>query len=188
MTLPEEKKALRQRLLAERRAIDGVEKAALDLALCTHVAQTEAFREADLVLGFLPIRGEPDLTPLFDLARSCGKTVALPRCADGEMRFLAFTDLTVCVPDQFGILAPPPDAPQVRGTKNTLCLLPGLAAGRDGTRLGYGGGFYDRFLASFEGRTLFALYHRFLFPTLPTDFLDLPAEIVMTEKGVITPP
>jgi len=187
MTPAEEKKALRQRLLAERKAINGSEKAALDLALCTHVAQAEAFRQADLVLGFLPIRGEPDLTPLFDLARSLGKTVALPRCANGEMYFLAFSAETVCVPDQFGILAPPPDAPLVHGTKDTLCLLPGLAAGRDGTRLGYGGGFYDRFLTSFAGHTLFALYHRFLFPTLPTDFLYLPAEIITTEKGVITP-
>lgn len=187
MTLIEEKKALRRRLISERKAIDGAEKAALDRVLCAHIAEAEVFRKADLVLGFLPIRGEPDLTPLLPLALASGKAVALPRCRDGEMRFLAFTDKTVCVPDQFGILAPPEGSASVHCTENTLCLLPGLAAGRDGTRLGYGGGFYDRFLSTFPGHTLFALYQRFLFPTLPTDSLDHPAEIIITEKGVITP-
>lgn len=187
MTLTEEKKALRQRLIFERKAIDGAEKAALDRALCEHISKVEVFRKADLILGFLPIRGEPDLTPLWPLAWASGKAVALPRCEDGKMQFLAFDGKTVCVPDQFGILAPPEDAAPVHCTGSTLCLLPGLAAGRDGTRLGYGGGFYDRFLPTFPGHTLFALYQQFLFPTLPTDSLDHPAEIIITEKGVITP-
>lgn len=183
----EDKQALRRRLLSERRAIDEAQKAALDRALCQEIVKTDAFRAADLILGFLPIRGEPDLTPLLHDALALDKAVALPRCRDGEMRFLAFTRETVCVPDEFGISAPPEDAAPVRYTTSTLCLLPGLAAGRNGTRLGYGGGFYDRFLASFPGRTIFALYHRFVLPTLPTNSLDLPVEIVITEKGVIPP-
>ena len=63
MTVAEEKKQLRQRLLAERKAIPAAEKAALDAALVKAIAESEAFLEADLILGFLPIRGEPDLTP-----------------------------------------------------------------------------------------------------------------------------
>ena len=62
-----------------------------------------------------------------------------------------------------------------------------IAAAKDGTRLGYGGGFYDRFLPHFEGKALFALYEQFVFDTLPHgtyDFLIDP-ESIMTEKGAL---
>ena len=102
------------------------------------------------------------------------------------MRFFSFTPETVLAPDQYGIAAP------FEGTKEvtvfpqgTLCLLPGLAAGEDGTRLGYGGGYYDRFLTAFEGETLFPLYHRFLFPTLPIEAQDLPADFIVTESRTL---
>ena len=187
MTVAEEKKQLRQRLLAERKAIPAAEKAALDAALVKAIAESEAFLEADLILGFLPIRGEPDLTPLLQAALSAGKAVALPRCEADGMRFLRFDANTVCVPDRFGILTPPPEAPVAVSTARTLCLLPGLAATESGFRLGYGGGFYDRFLPIFPGHTLFALYHRFLLPTLPLEPSDAPVETILTEKGVILP-
>ena len=184
MTLSEEKKALRKQLLAQRKAVNGAEKAALDAALCARIAEAEFFRTADLILGFMPIRGEPDLTPLFEVAFAAGKQVALPRCEGNEMRFLSFAPETVCVPDRFGILTPPTDAPAAICTARTLCLLPGLAATRDGIRLGYGGGFYDRFLADFRGHTLFALYHRLLCEALPKEHFDIPAEVILTEKEI----
>ena len=187
MSPSDEKKALRQRLIAERKSIGDAEKALLDAALCQEIASLAVFREADCVLGFLPIRGEPDLTPLLSMASTHGKQVALPRCEGGEMRFLPFSEKAACTPDQFGILAPRGNTPEVRCTAKTLCLLPGLAATADGKRLGYGGGFYDRFLRTFPGHTLFALYHSFLLQALPCEPFDLPVEIVITEKGVILP-
>ena len=101
------------------------------------------------------------------------------------MRFYIVKSTSELVLDRFGIPAPCSDAPAALATAKTLCLLPGLAAGRDGTRLGYGGGFYDRFLATFEGVTLFPIYERLLFPTLPTEATDKTVTYLVTEKGEI---
>ena len=89
------------------------------------------------------------------------------------------------LPDRYGIPAPAADAPRACSNARTLCLLPGLAAGKDGTRLGYGGGFYDRFLATFEGTTLFPVYSRLVFDTLPSEAHDRRVDHILTEKGEI---
>ena len=86
-------------------------------------------------------------------------------------------------PAMFGIPSPRATLPVAKPTARTLCILPGLAAGRDGSRLGYGGGFYDRFLATFEGITVFPIYDCLLFDSLPTEATDRPVDILITEKG-----
>ena len=104
------------------------------------------------------------------------------------MRFLAYLGRDKLPPDRFGIPAPPTDAPEAHFTEKTLCIIPGLAADKTGTRLGYGGGFYDRFLPRFEGKILFALYSAMICDTLPRDENDFqisPMHII-TEKGVLS--
>ncbi|MBR7181513.1 MAG: 5-formyltetrahydrofolate cyclo-ligase [Clostridia bacterium] len=178
----QEKKALRKECLARRMAMPTAVKQDADAALCRTIAESDAFRTADLLLLFLPMRGEPDLTPLAALAKARGVAVAYPRCTDGEMTF-HLDDGRAFTPDRFGIAAPPPDAPEALPSEKTLCLLPGLAAGRDRTRLGYGGGFYDRYLATFPGKTLFPVYDALLFDTLPTEATDCTVDMIVTEKG-----
>ena len=182
-----DKKALRQALLAKRAAIDATEKATLDRALCAHIAAHAYFLEADALLCYLPVRGEPDLTPLFSLATSRSIPIYLPRCEGNGMRFLLYTGSERLVKDKFGILAPQESAPEVRPTAKTLCLMPGLAADKNGTRLGYGGGFYDRFLPHFAGKMLFPLYADMVCDTLPHETCDflIPKESILTEKGAL---
>lgn len=178
-----DKKALRQRLLIERQAIDVSEKQRLDAALCAKIGAHPRFLKADALLGYLPMRGEPDLTALFQAAKTLHISVYLPRCTEDGMRFLRYTDHNSLTRDRFGILAPDSDADEAVLTAHTLCLVPGIAAGRDGSRLGYGGGFYDRFLPRFMGYSLFALYHRFVFDTLPHQSHDYRLAHIITEKG-----
>ena len=99
------------------------------------------------------------------------------------MRFLQYTAENALTPDRFGIAAPPSSAKEATPTAQTLCIVPGLAAGKDGARLGYGGGFYDRFLPTFQGTALFAVYEQFLFDTLPHEAHDHPLTYIITEKG-----
>ena len=181
----ERKKQLRADCQALRLSLTSAEKAEADNALCRTVAPHPAFLGADLLLIFFPVRGEPDLTALLPLAAARDIPVAFPRCEGKAMTFHIVKELGELIPDRFGIPAPRADAPIPRMTADTLCLLPGLAAGLDGTRLGYGGGFYDRFLATFPGITLFPIYHRLLFPTLPTEGTDKAVTYLVTEKGEI---
>ncbi|MBE6581417.1 MAG: 5-formyltetrahydrofolate cyclo-ligase [Ruminococcaceae bacterium] len=178
-----EKKALRHALLHARTSISKEEKKALDQALCRAIVAHGRFSGADAVLCYLPIRGEPDLTPLFEVAKAHDIPIFLPRCEGDSMRFLRYTVKSELTPDRFGIMAPPSTADEAMPTAQTLCIVPGLAAGRDGTRLGYGGGFYDRFLPRFEGFSLFAVYERFVLDTLPHEPHDHPLTHVITEKG-----
>ena len=184
-SITEQKKALRASCKALRLAIPSDEKAAANAAILRTVAAHSAFLRADLILCFFPVRGEVDLTPIVEIAKQRGIRVAFPRCEGTEMHFHLVSGLDELTLDRFGIPAPRADAPIAVSSEKTLCLLPGLAAGRDGTRLGYGGGFYDRFLDTFKGITLFPIYERLLFPTLPTEPTDKTVTHLVTEKGEI---
>ena len=185
MTVTEQKRALRALCLQQRSAFSEQEKQVADAAICAAIAAHPAFLAADLILGFSPVRGEVDLTPLYELALQKGIPVAFPRCVGHAMTFHTVRALSELVPDRFAIPAPAADAPSATCTERTLCILPGLAATRGGARLGYGGGFYDRFLATFGGITLFPVYERLILPTIPTEETDVPVAHIITEKGEI---
>lgn len=188
MTSPtNDKKALRAVCLARRLAISSEERQAANKAISHTVSGLSAFLDADLILAFSPVRGEVDLMPLYEIALARKIPLAFPRCTGKEMTFHVVRSMDELTPDRFGIPAPCADAPLATATEHTLCLMPGLAAGRDGTRLGYGGGFYDRFLTTFRGITLFPIYESLLFVTLPTEETDMRVTYLVTEKGVISP-
>ena len=185
MNVTEQKRALRAQYLSLRASLEKQERDACDAALCRRIASLSAFSESDLVLGFCAVRGEPDLTALYELALQRGKKLAFPRCEGQVMRFHTVASLAELTAGRFGIPAPAPDAPPALLTPHTLCILPALAATSTGERLGYGGGFYDRFLPHFCGRTVLPIYEKFLCPTLPQEATDRAADCILTEKGVL---
>ena len=183
MTVSEQKKEWRTRCAAIRSAVSAEQKKADDAALCRAILSHPAFLEADLLLCFCAVRGEPDLSPVAEEALRRGIAVAYPRCVEKEMLFHTVGGQNELLPDRFGIPAPAATAPLAVPTRKTLCLLPGLAANKAGFRLGYGGGFYDRFLATFGGITLFPVYQRLIFDALPVDAYDRRVDHIVTEKG-----
>lgn len=183
LLIQEQKKALRAHCLLVRQSIPAGEKQAMDAALCRALASLVCVREADQVLGFFAVRGEPDLSPLYTVARERGIPVALPRCTGTRMTFHVVQHERELLPDRFGIMAPPDTAPTLPITARTVCILPALGATASGARLGYGGGFYDRFLENFAGICILPIYERLVLPAIPEEDTDIRAHLIVTEKG-----
>ena len=181
--LTAKKKQLRAHFSALRAAIPSNEKAVLDAALCHAVAAHPAFLACNTLLCFFPVRDEPNFTALYELARKRGVKTAFPRCVDTQMTFHTVCDESELVMGRFGIPTPPESAPLATCDKHTLCLMPALAVSKDGTRLGYGGGFYDRFLEHFEGSTLLPIYSTLACDALPREQTDKIPQYILTEKG-----
>ena len=186
MSVLEQKKQLRRSCLARRQALLAAEREEADGALCHAVLTHPAFARADLILAFFPVQGEPNLLPVVEEAKKRGIPVAFPRCEGKEMRFFIVEDPHAMPTDRFHIPAPSPNAPEAVCSASTLCLMPGLAATQSGKRLGYGGGFYDRFLDTFPGFCLFPIYTCLLLPDLPTEATDHRADAIVTEKGELS--
>ncbi len=183
----EEKNILRAEYKRRRADIPSQKKAELDSAICSEIISLACFRFADTVLLYSPIGSEIDLTPVALEALARGKKVAYPVCntEDCTITFRYVDHPSVLSRGSYSISEPPNTAPIFEGGENSLCLVPALAFDRDGFRLGYGKGYYDRFLRKFKGTALGALYSELLTDNLPRGFYDLAVGVIVTERGSI---
>lgn len=182
--LEEQKAALRKNLKERRAALDPAQTARWDSAIARNLLQSEAFARADVVFLYLSVRGEVDTWPILGAALAAGKQVAAPLCGPGgQMEFRCFAGTHQLVPGHFGISEPVGGCSVARATADSLCLVPGLAFDRRGFRLGYGGGYYDRFLPTFPGRAVGLVRSTFLLERLPTDEFDQRVSALVCEQG-----
>ncbi len=187
MTTKEEKQRLRALYKKKREAIPPSERAVRDAALCRALAASPSYRHASTLLAYAPIGAEIDLRPLLREALAAGKRVALPRSLGGGlMTFHYIESLDDLVPgEHYGIPEPPPGSELLLPTPATLCLVPGIVFDRRGYRVGYGGGYYDRFLRELDGAAIGVVYHDFILPTLPSGRHDLTVSALATDRGIL---
>ncbi len=184
MTHAERKAVLRSHALERRLARGEEARARESRALCALIAASELFLRADCVLLYAPVRGEPDLSPLAELALRRGIPVGYPRVEkDGHMTYRAVSDRAALSPGTFGIPSPGEDAPEVLPTGQTLLLVPALLGDTDGYRIGYGGGYFDRFLPTFPGTAMLVVPADEVVPCLPTEEHDIPVPYLVTPLG-----
>lgn len=147
------------------------------------------WKQAGTVFCFVPMPGEPDLTPVLEAALAQGKRLLVPRVRGARMEPVAIARLDELAPGAYGIREPAGGtaaAPETLGA-DTLALIPCLAAGPNGVRLGRGGGYYDRFLAHAKGKRLLVCPSALVWPELPADTWDIrfPSHEILTEKGLL---
>ncbi len=178
------KQTLRQKRKEERLRLSPEARAAADHLIAEHILASEAYHAADCVLLYSAIRGEVDLHEVACAALRDGKTVAYPRTSGGQMTFHIVRALSELVPGEMHIPSPSEGAPTAALTDRTLMLLPALAYDRDGYRLGWGGGYYDRFLVSYPGIKMGVTREAGLSAAIPHDTHDLPVNMIATELQI----
>lgn len=175
-----DKNTLRLRIRAQKRAMTEAQIAAASADLAQQFFSHPAYRNASALYGYLSYNQEVRTMPILRQAQKDGKRVAVPKILNGEMVFLWLDDLSQIANGYRGIPEPVEDGP-VACCPTALVLMPGLAFDRQGRRIGYGGGFYDRFLAREPAHPTLALCYGFqLLPHIETESFDLPVDIVLS--------
>lgn len=195
-----DKASLRRYFSDLRRGLTPDERHAAEASICETLFSLPAWRDAPVICGYISVRGELNTTPILQRAAAEGKTVALPVTVtgtdEGRMVFRALPDgdLSRLVPARFGIPEPDESCPVLTGKDlaHALILIPALSFDENGYRLGYGGGYYDRFLSSLREaeipHTAVGLtYAVCRAAALPREAHDIPVHIILDERSMTIP-
>ncbi|MBQ4051957.1 MAG: 5-formyltetrahydrofolate cyclo-ligase [Oscillospiraceae bacterium] len=181
------KRELRAGFKAARRALKPEEQAEKDRRILEKLVALPEYRQAELVLTYVSTAIEVDTRSLIDRALADGKKVAVPRCTPGkiDMKFYLINSLSELEPGAFGVLEPNPEkSRELRRYDRSVCILPGLGFDLEGYRLGYGKGYYDRFLSRYTGKNVGVCYNICMKTLLPHGRYDKMVDVLVTEKFV----
>ncbi len=174
-----DKKALRREIKAKKAAMTQGQIEACSKELTEKTLASALFQNATSLYGYLPYNQEVQTWELLHAAQKAGKRVAVPKVYGETMRFLWLDDLEAVSLGYCGIPEPVADEPEA-DDPHALVLMPGLAFDPNGNRMGYGGGFYDRFLAAEPEHPTLALCYGFqMLPKLETEAHDIPVDQVI---------
>lgn len=177
-----EKQQLRQRIREQKRAMKPEQVKNASRHLTAAFLASYQYRNAKSIYGYLPFNQEVDTRAILTQALSDGKRVALPKTYGEQMHFIWITDLAAVQKAALGCPEPIADTP-VADDPDALVLLPGLAFDLRGGRMGYGGGYYDRFLAEESHPTVALCYGFQLVSRVPAEKHDLRIDcIISTEE------
>lgn len=189
MSLSAAKKAVRIQMLKERSCLDEVERVQKGAAAQSIIIGLELFRAARTLALYAPIRQEIDTSVIHHAALAAHKCLCYPRVEQEHLRFFHVKSLAELVVGRFGVLEPAPGSLEIAPARLELLLLPGVAFDRRGFRLGYGRGFYDRFLGAscFTGSKIGFAYDFQLLDCLPVGRHDQPVDLLVTDLAVYSP-
>ena len=180
------KNELRQSFKLLRADIPTDLKEELDRKICALTQTLACFRYADTVLMYAPTGSEINVMPIAEAALKLNKRVAFPKCdpSDNTMCFKYVSSFDELSRGEYSLLEPSSDAESVADFSHSICIVPGLVFDKAGYRVGYGKGYYDRFLNSYNETTLGLVYSDFILDKLPRGRFDHKVDILVCEKGV----
>ncbi|MDR0889289.1 MAG: 5-formyltetrahydrofolate cyclo-ligase [Oscillospiraceae bacterium] len=167
-----DKTTLRKAISAQKRAMTQAQIQEASAFLAAQLFAHPLYKQARAIYGYLSYNQEVQTVPILRRAMADGKRVALPKIFCEEMRFIWMDDLWRVREGYKGVPEPMDDAP-IADDDAALVLLPGLAFDAKGGRLGYGGGFYDRFLANRAHPTIALCYDFQLLQDIPREPHDI---------------
>lgn len=184
------KSSVRVEYLKKRRAVPKDKKAEFEKKICENIINSASYKYYDTLLLYAALEDEPDLSYLAETAIKDGKRIAYPRCIpeSRNMTFRYVTDLSELSVSTYGIKEPGVDAPVFENSDSAccVCFIPAVAVDKHGYRIGYGGGYYDRFLSGFKGTLAAVTFSLLITEKVPHGKYDLKADFTVTEGGILT--
>lgn len=178
-----EKSQLRILYKSVRNSLNAHEKANIDKRILTRFINSDLYKNHSTFLIYVSVGSEIDTRELIDFMQKDGKNVAIPFCSGNNMSFCKLDSLDDLCGGAFGI----PTVKQknvLYSYENALCIVPALSVDFNGNRLGYGGGFYDRFLAENKITTVALCCERCLSASLPAERFDIKINYLLTENSL----
>ena len=177
-----DKKTLRREIGEKKRALSESQIEERSAILARKLFETTQYRECASLYAYLSFNQEVRTAPIIERAWADGKHVAVPKVIENDMIFIWIYSFDALGEGYYNIPEPIENGP-VADDEMALILMPGLAFDPEGHRVGYGGGFYDRFLEAEPNHPLVALCFDFqLYDRLEVEAHDIPVDVVITDK------
>ncbi len=178
------KAALRKEYKEKRASVKN--KDALSEKICNTFLNTDIYKNCRNLLCYQAIGSEVDCEAIITKALSDGKKVALPVCINknGYMRFYYIGSLDELRKGMFSIPEPEKRCVADDFSKDDVCIVPGVCFDKTGARLGYGKGYYDRFLSKHSIISVGVCYDECVCDTIPTDTTDEKVQFLITEERI----
>ena len=149
------------------------------LEISEKILKTDIYKNSKVIMLFYPKENEVNTLHIMDKALSDGKTVVFP-VTDKENKALIPTIYNGSFKKgAFGIYEPLGE--EISKNEIDFAIVPALSADKEGYRLGYGGGYYDRFLKDFKGKKIVVLFFELMSDELPRDEFDIKADLIITD-------
>lgn len=189
-SVADQKKELRTQLKVKRAQLTDTEYRKKSERIVEHIQSSKYYQDSSTIHSFIPIinRREVNIEPLLDKAIQSGRSVVCPKMKFemNEMNHYEVRSLDELVPNEWGIREPKPDYPVPVETID-MVLVPMLGGDRSLRRLGYGKGYYDRFLNEVSGYKVGVLFHEGLLPkySIPVESHDITLDAIITDEEII---
>ncbi|MDD5953295.1 MAG: 5-formyltetrahydrofolate cyclo-ligase [Oscillospiraceae bacterium] len=185
--IKEIKTSLRKKYRSYREALPTGKKNVFDASIKHNLLKLNEYKENDILFLYVSKEIEVDTYGIMAQCWQDGKTVAVPRCVPGtrDMEFYRIRQREDLEEGTFGVMEPiVSQCEKITDFSHGLCVVPGLCFDAKGFRLGYGKGYYDRFLSGFQGSTAGICYAECVQWNLPHGYFDRPVDVLVTENYI----
>lgn len=178
------KSELRSEFKRKRSTLENKEEKSFKI--CNNFLNSDTYKNADTILCYSSVNDEVNTDLIIKKSLKDGKITALPRCINnnGLMKYYIINSLSDVKKGMFGISEPDVDCRELIDFKNSVCIVPALSFDISGYRLGYGKGFYDRFLEKYSFKTVGLCYNDLIVSDLPKNEFDRNVNAVISENGI----
>lgn len=158
-----------------------------DNSICKSLLQSNLYVDAQQILCYAALDDEINCDSIILSALSDGKLVALPRCENkkGDMSFYYITCMDDVEIGHYGIREPKLGCKKVLSFDNSIVIVPGLSFDNNGNRVGYGKGYYDRFLQNYAFISIGLCYNTLVLQKIDCDRFDIPVDYIFTDSRII---